>query len=124
MRVQAKAKYIRTSPQKARLVCDLVRGKSVAEALAILRFTNKGVAKDVAKVVKSASANAENNFEMDPDDLYIATITADDGPSFKRIRPRSRGRADRIIKRTSHITVVVDERPAAPEPAPARGRSQ
>ena len=110
MRVKATTKYVRSSPQKARLVCDLVRGKSVADALAILRFTNKGVAHDVAKTVKSAAANAENNYELDRETLYVAAIYADDGPTLKRIRPRARGRADRILKRTSHITVVVDER--------------
>ena len=111
MRVQATAKYIRSSPRKARLVADLVRGKRVDEALAILRFTNKSVASDIAAVVKSAAANAENNFELDREDLYVAEIKADDGPSFKRLRPRARGRADRFVKRTSHITVVVDEVP-------------
>jgi large subunit ribosomal protein L22 len=106
---------VRTSPQKARLVCDLVRGKDVAEALAILRFTNKDVAEDVSKVVKSAAANAENNYQLEPESLYIAEIYADDGPRFKRIKYRARGRADRMVKRTSHITVVVDERQPAQE---------
>lgn len=110
MRVRATTKYVRSSPQKTRLVVDLVRGKSVKDALAILRFTNKSVALDVAKTVKSAAANAENNFEMDSDDLYIAEIYADDGPSFKRLRAASKGRGNRIVKRTSHITVVVDEK--------------
>lgn len=91
-------------------MCDLVRGRDVNQALAILRFTNKRVAQDVAKTVKSAAANAENNFEMDREDLYVAAIYADDGPTLKRLRARSRGRADRILKRTSHITVVVDEK--------------
>ena len=110
MRVRATAKYVKTSPQKTRLVCDLIRGKSVSDALAILRFTNKSVAGDVAKVVKSAAANAENNFQLEPDDLYVAAIYADDGPRTKQIRPRARGRGDRLIKRTSHITVIVDEK--------------
>ncbi len=109
MRVKATAKYVRTSPQKARLVADLVRGKRVDEAIAILRFTNKAVARDLASVVKSAAANAENNFEMDRDDLVIAAFYADDGPSLKRLRPRARGRADRLVKRTSHLTVIVDD---------------
>jgi len=109
MRVKATAKYVRTSPQKARLVADLVRGKRVDEAIAILRFTNKAVARDLASVVKSAAANAENNFEMDRDDLVIAAVYADDGPSLKRLRPRARGRADRLVKRTSHLTVIVDD---------------
>jgi large subunit ribosomal protein L22 len=110
MRVKATTKYVRSSPQKTRLVCDLVRGRDVNQALAILRFTNKRVAQDVARTVKSAAANAENNFEMDREDLYVAAIYADDGPTLKRLRARSRGRADRILKRTSHITVVVDEK--------------
>ncbi len=110
MRVRATAKFVRSSPRKARLVADLVRGRSVDDALAILRFTNKSVARDIAAVVKSAAANAESNFELDRDDLYVAEIFADDGPSFKRLRPRARGRADRFVKRTSHVTVVVDER--------------
>jgi large subunit ribosomal protein L22 len=90
MRVRATTKYVRSSPQKARLVCDLVRGRNVDQALAILRFTNKKVAQDIAKTVKSAAANAENNFEMDRDDLYVAAIYADDGPTLKRLRARSR----------------------------------
>lgn len=110
MRVRAVSKYIRSSPQKARLVVDLVRGKDVNEALAILRFTNKAIAHEIGKTVKSAAANAENNHEMDGERLYIATIFADDGPTLKRIRFRARGRADRILKRSTHITVVVDER--------------
>ena len=110
MRVRATSKFVRSSPQKARLVANLVRGKSVNEALAILRFTNKSVAKDFAKTVRSAAANAENNFQLEPDDLYVAEVFADDGPVFKRMRAASRGRGARYIKRTSHITVIVDER--------------
>ncbi|MBA2364589.1 MAG: 50S ribosomal protein L22 [Chloroflexia bacterium] len=109
MRVKATNKYIRSSPQKARLVLDLVRGKPVKEALSILQFTNKGVATEIAKTVKSAAANAENNYQLDRDDLYIAAIYADDGPTFKRIRPAPRGRAHQILKRTAHVTVIVDE---------------
>jgi large subunit ribosomal protein L22 len=109
MRVKAVNKYVRSSPRKARLVADLVRGKKVGDALAILRFTNKAVAEEIAKTVSSAAANAENNYELDRDDLYVAAIYADDGPTFKRIRAASRGRANRINKRTSHITVIVDE---------------
>ena len=110
MRVKAVSRYVRTSPRKARLVADLVRGRSVEDALALLRYTNKGVARDFTKVIKSAVANAENNFQLDPDDLYVAAVYADDGPSFKRMRPASRGRGHRYVKRTSHLTVVVDER--------------
>ncbi|MDP9379064.1 MAG: 50S ribosomal protein L22 [Chloroflexota bacterium] len=109
MRVKATTKFVRTSPRKARLVADLVRGKKVTDALAILRFTNKSVAVDIANTLQSAAANAENNHELDRGDLYVAAIYADDGPTFKRIRPAPRGRAHRINKRTSHITVIVDE---------------
>lgn len=109
MRVHATGKYIRTSPRKARLVADLVRGKSVDDALAILKFTNKSVAFDIAKVVQSAAANAENNFELDRRALYVAAVYADDGPSLKRLRPASKGRGNIIVKRMSHVTVVVDE---------------
>ncbi len=121
MRVKAVSKYVRSSPQKARLVADLVRGKSVPEALAILRFANKSVAHDFRKTVQSAAANAENNFQLEPANLYIAEIFADDGPVFKRLRPRSRGRGDQYVKRTSHLTVVVDER--APVEPTSRRRS-
>ncbi|MDP9353429.1 MAG: 50S ribosomal protein L22 [Chloroflexota bacterium] len=110
MRVRAVNKYVRSSPQKARLVADLVRGKPVDAALSILKFTPKGVALDIAKTVQSAAANAENNFEMDRQSLYIAEIYADDGPTLKRLRAAPKGRGVRILKRTSHITVIVDER--------------
>ena len=110
MRVKAVTKYVRSSPRKARLVADLVRGKSVSEALAILRFTNKSVATDWAKTVKSAAANAENNHQLEPSDLYIAEVFADDGPRLKRMRAASRGRGNQYVKRMSHLTVVVDER--------------
>jgi large subunit ribosomal protein L22 len=88
----------------------LVRGKPVGEALNILRFMPNKAATPVYKVVESAAANAENNFDMNRDDLYIAKIYVDEGPTWKRIRPRARGMADRIRKRTSHITVVLAER--------------
>lgn len=110
MRVRAVNKYVRSSPQKARLVADLVRGKSVDDALAILRFTPKSVAHEIAKTVKSAAANAENNYELDRQNLYVAAIYADDGPTLKRLRAAPKGRGVRILKRTSHITVIVDEK--------------
>lgn len=112
MEVWATAKYIRMSPQKVRLVVDAIRGRPLGEALAILRFTPNAAAKAVAKVVKSAAANAENNFDLSRADLYIAKISADQGPTLKRWRPRSRGRPDPILKRSSHITVVLDEKEA------------
>ena len=110
MEVKATAKFIRRSPRKVRLVMDAVRGKRVDEAMAILRFLPQGAARDILNVVKSAAANAENNYQMEPQDLWIARIYADEGPTFKRFRPRARGMASPILKRTSHITVVVEER--------------
>ena len=110
MEVRASAQQIHRSARKIRLVIDAVRGKSVDEAVAILRFLPHGGAQEVMKVVKSAAANAENNYQMAPEDLYIKRIYADEGPVFKRFRARSRGMASPILKRTSHITVVVEER--------------
>jgi large subunit ribosomal protein L22 len=89
---------------------DVVRGKRVEEAMAILRFLPHGAANEIMQVVKSASANAENNYQMAPEDLYIKEIFADEGPTIKRFRSRSRGMAAPILKRTSHITVIVEER--------------
>src|SRR5215210_6163272 len=109
MEVRAVAKNIRRSPRKVRLVLDAVRGKSVDEAVAILRFLPHGSAREGLTTVKSAAANAENNFQMAPEDLYIKRIYADEGPTFKRFRARSRGMASPILKRTSHITVIVEE---------------
>jgi len=107
MRVVATAKYIRISPRKVRLVTDLITGKPVEEAAAILRFLPNAAARDVAKVLKSATANAENNFNLSADELNVLSATANEGPTLKRFRPRAQGRAARINKRTSHITVVV-----------------
>ncbi|MBB5335763.1 50S ribosomal protein L22 [Pectinatus brassicae] len=110
MEAKAVAKYIRIAPRKARVVIDLIRGKNVAEAFAILKFTPKAGADVVNKVLKSAVANAENNFDMNGDALYVAEAFVDQGPTLKRIHPRSRGQAFKILKRTSHVTVVVKER--------------
>ena len=110
MEVKASARYIHRSPRKIRLVMDTVRGKGVDEAVAILRFMPQGGAKEIMNVVKSAAANAENNFQMAREDLYIKRIFADEGPSIKRFRARSRGMAAPILKRSSHITVIVEER--------------
>lgn len=107
--VRANAKYVPVSPQKVRLVLDLVRDKDVDEALAILEFTPKRAARYVTKVLKSAIANAEENFGLAREDLYIAEIHADDGPTLKRGRAGARGRFKPILKRTSHITVVLGE---------------
>lgn len=112
MEVQAVARGIPMSPRKVRLVVDLVRGKSVEEALAVLQFTPKAAAAPVAKAVASAAANAENNYSLARRDLIITNITADEARSLKRGRARARGHYDRIVKRASHITVIVsDERP-------------
>src|SRR6476469_6497339 len=108
----AVARFVRMSPTKARRVIDLVRGKSVTEALDILRWAPQEASEPVAKVIASAAANAQNNEGLDPSTLVVATIYADGGPTAKRIRPRAQGRAFRIRKRTSHITVIVESRPA------------
>ena len=108
---QAKARFVRVSASKARRVIDLVRGKSVEEALDILRWAPQAASEPVAKVIASAAANAQNNEGLDPTTLVVATIHADEGPTAKRIRPRAQGRAFRIRKRTSHITVIVESRP-------------
>ena len=105
--VRAHAKYVRTSPRKARLVADHVRGKSVDEARSILAFHPRSVADDWRKLLNSAVANAEHNHDLVGDDLRILTATADDGPTLKRFRPRAMGRATRIRKRTSHLTITL-----------------
>ena len=110
MEAKAVAKYVRIAPRKVRVVMNLVRGKSVAEAFAILKFTPKVGADVIEKVLKSAVANAENNFDMNVDKLYISSAYVDQGPTLKRIHPRSRGQAFSILKRTSHVTVVVSEK--------------
>ncbi len=110
MQARAIARYIRVSPFKARQVVDLIRGKDVREARAILKYTNKKAAPFIAKVMNSAVANAEHNFDMDSDSLYVSEVYVDEGPSLKRIKPRAYGRGDMIKHRTSHITVVVKER--------------
>jgi ribosomal protein L22 len=105
--VRAHAKYVRTSARKARLVCDHIRGKSVPEARAILAFAPRAVARDWAKLLDSAVANAENNHELLGDDLRIKEVYADEGPTLKRFRPRAMGRATQIRKRTSHLTITL-----------------
>ena len=110
MEVKAVAKDTGVSPRKVRPLVDMVRGKKVDEALIMLRFTATPIAKVVAKVIKSAAANAENNFQMTPSDLKIVNIFADEARTLKRYRPRARGRVSHILKRSSHITVIVTER--------------
>ncbi len=110
MEAKATLRYIRISPRKVGIVCDLIRGKSVAQANAILAVTPKAASEPLAKLVKSAAANAENNHGMDPEKLYVAETYATPGPIMKRFMPRAKGAANRINKRTSHVTVVVRER--------------
>ncbi len=107
MKVRAQAKHVRQSPYKVRRVLDLVRGLPVDEARVVLDFTNRKAAGTVKKVLDSAIANAEHNFALDADELVVSEAYADEGPTLKRWRPRARGRATRIRKRTSHITIVV-----------------
>jgi large subunit ribosomal protein L22 len=107
---RAVAKYIRIAPRKVRLVVDLIRGKRVDEALGILKFTPRGASPVVEKVLKSAMANAENNHNMDVEQLYVKEVYVNPGPTLKRFHPRAQGRAYSIMKRTSHITVVVAEK--------------
>ena len=110
MQAKAVAKYVRISSRKVRQVVNLIRGKKVSDAFAILQFTPKGSTADVTKVLKSAVANAEHNYDMSADELFVTQIFVDQGPTLKRIKPRAMGRADQIRKRTSHITVVVGEK--------------
>jgi large subunit ribosomal protein L22 len=113
MEARAVARYVRVSPRKARLVVDLIRGKSIDDARAILRFSPRAAAEIVEKVLNSAVANAERNLHVKSDDLIVGTTFVDEGPTLKRIQPRAMGRAFRINKRTSHITVVVTQREGA-----------
>ena len=110
MEAKAFLRYIRISPRKVGIVCDLIRGKSVAQANAILLATPKAASEPLLKLLKSAAANAENNHGMDPEKLYVSQCFATPGPILKRMRAASKGRGNRINKRTSHITIVVSER--------------
>ena len=110
MEAKAIAKYIRIAPRKVRIVADLIRGKSIGEAFAILQHTPKVASEVIEKVLKSAVANAEHNYDMNVDSLYVSTIYVDQGPTMKRIHPRSRGQAFKILKRSSHVTVMVKEK--------------
>jgi ribosomal protein L22 len=105
--VRAQARYVRSSARKARLVCDHIRGKSVDEARAILALTPRAIAEDWSKLLESAIANAEHNHELVGEDLYVKAVHADEGPTIKRFRPRAMGRATRIRKRTSHLTILL-----------------
>ncbi len=110
MEAKANLNHLRISPRKVGVVCDLIRGKSVAQATAILMNTPKSASEPLLKLLKSAAANAENNHQMDPEKLYVSQAFANGGPIIKRIRPRAQGRAFRINKRTSHVTIAVEER--------------
>ncbi|HJR92759.1 MAG TPA: 50S ribosomal protein L22 [Acidimicrobiia bacterium] len=110
MKVRAQARFIRQSPYKVRRVLDLIRGLPVEEAERVLEFTSRAAAEPIRKVLRSAVANAEHNHALDADELFVAEAFADEGPTLRRFRPRARGRATRIRKRTSHITVAVAER--------------
>jgi large subunit ribosomal protein L22 len=109
MKVKAHNKFVRQSPYKVRLVLDLVRGLPVEEAEHVLRLTNRAAATPIVKTLKSAIANAEHNHALDVEDLIVAEAYADEGPTLRRFKPRARGRATRINKRTSHITIVVSD---------------
>lgn len=116
MAVKSVGRYVKVSPRKARLVVDMIRGRYVQDALDILRYSSKAVAKTIERIVRGAVANAEDNEEVDDIDLlYIKEIYVDQGPTMKRFRPRAMGRATRIRKRTSHITVILDEKPVKVE---------
>jgi large subunit ribosomal protein L22 len=109
MKVRAHTRFIRQSPYKVRRVLDLVRGLPVEEAEHVLRLTNRAAAAPISKTLRSAVANAEHNFALDAEDLVVAEAFADEGPTLRRFKPRARGRATRINKRTSHITIVVSD---------------
>lgn len=118
----ARSKYIRRTARKARLTADMVRGMRVSEALAQLEYSPKHAARDVAKAVKSAAANAEHNHRLDRDELWLKAVMVDEGPTMKRIRPVSRGMAHQYFKRTCHITAIVEDRQEAAPARPARRR--
>ena len=120
----ARARFVRDSPTKVRRVIELIKGRSAADALAVLRFAPQAASEPVAKVLASAVANAENNLQLDPDTLWVKNAYADEGPTLKRIRPRAQGRAYRIRKRTSHITVEVESQPKKPAARGAKGRAR
>jgi large subunit ribosomal protein L22 len=130
MRVRAQAKWVRTSARKARLVLDHIRGRSVPEARTILAFTQRAVATDIEKVLRSAVANAEANHGLDGDELVVEAAFADEGPTLKRWKPRARGRVNRIRKRTCHVTLVLAEqleeprRRASSKPAAAKASAE
>jgi large subunit ribosomal protein L22 len=121
-RAIARARYVRATPMKVRRVVDLIRGRSASDALAVLQFAPQAASEPVAKVLASAVANAENNLDLDPETLWVSAAYVDEGPTLKRFRPRAQGRAYRIRKRTSHITIElesikIEKKPAKPAKA-------
>ena len=123
MEARAQARYVRVTPMKARRVVNMIRGMSALEAQAVLRYAEQGASEPVGKLLKSAMSNASNNLNLDPSNMFIAEAFVDEGPTMKRIRPRAQGRAYRIDKRTSHITLILEEQGSAPRRKPGR-RSQ
>lgn len=113
MEARAHLKHWRISPRKVKIVLDLIRGQNYDKAVAILKYTQRAASEPLLKLVNSAAANAENNFSMDKGSLYVSECFACPGPTLKRIRPRAKGRADRELKRTSHVTIVLKEREQA-----------
>jgi large subunit ribosomal protein L22 len=111
--VRAKARYVRTAPRKVRVVADQVRGLDVEAAIALLSFSPRGASVPVLKLLRSAAANAENNYDLDPEEMRISSISVDEGPTMRRYRPRARGRATRIEKRSSHINIALTPIPDA-----------
>jgi large subunit ribosomal protein L22 len=112
MEARATAKYVDVSPRKTRLVADSVRGRTVKEALALLKFMSQKGARHVYMVIESATANAENNYSMDTETLFVSRIFVDEGPTQRRFRPRAHGRVSPLLKRTSHVTAIVAEKEA------------
>ncbi len=110
MEAKAIVRNVRMTPRKVKLICDLIRGKDANEAMAIIKNTPKAACEPMEKLLRSAMANAENNFSMDPDGLYVKKVMVGPGPVLKRVMPRAQGRAFRILKRTSHITMVLGEK--------------
>jgi len=110
MEVRASAQRVRISPRKVRLVVDMVRGKKVTEAIDLMKFVPNRAAEDVERLLKSVAANAENNYDLDPEQLWVKEIYADDAPQLRRFKPRARGRVGKILRRSCHITVIAEER--------------
>ncbi|MCP2260242.1 large subunit ribosomal protein L22 [Streptoalloteichus tenebrarius] len=123
-RAVARARYVRMTPMKVRRVVELIRGRNAREALSVLQFAPQAASGPVAKVLASAMANAENNLDLDPETLWVSAAFVDEGPTLKRFRPRAQGRAYRIRKRTSHITVEVESRPKAGKANRAKGSAR